>query len=197
MCGRYTLFTDEDSAEINRIIEQVNRKYPENNFKTGEIFPTNSAPVLVQEKSSLSPTLMNWGFPHFKGSGVIINARAETAEEKRMFRESLKQRRCVIPSTGFYEWKQDQTKQKYLFRLPHLNVLYMAGIYNVFKGEPRYVILTTEANSSIADVHHRMPVVLPQDKLMDWVFDENKAAEIAQDIPPMLEKQPAEHIPRS
>lgn len=96
MCGRYTLFTDEDSAEINRIIEQVNRKYPENNFKTGEIFPTNSAPVLVQEKSSLSPTLMNWGFPHFKGSGVIINARAETAEENGYIASALVLTAAVI-----------------------------------------------------------------------------------------------------
>lgn len=148
------------NEEIRNIIEEVNEKYYGSNIKTGEIYPTNTAPVLVAKGQQLEPAPLIWGFPHFKHSGVIINARAETAEEKKMFKSSLLERRCVIPSTGFYEWMHNNTKQKYLFNLSDTPTLYMAGFFNEFKDEKRFIILTTDANPSISDVHSRMPVVL-------------------------------------
>ncbi|RPF47698.1 putative SOS response-associated peptidase YedK [Hydrogenoanaerobacterium saccharovorans] len=190
MCGRYSLFTDEQNEEIRNIIEEVNKKYYGSDIKTGEIYPTNIAPVLVAKGQRLEPAPLIWGFPHFKGSGVIINARAETAEEKRMFRDSLIRRRCVIPSTGFFEWQHDESKQKYRFNLSDTSTLYMAGFYSEFKGERRYIILTTDANQSTADVHNRMPVVLQKSMLNDWVFDSDKALSILHRVPPMLTKVP-------
>ena len=115
MCGRYTVFTEEEVIEMREIINEVNQRYintPEHAaMKTGEIFPTNIAPVLALEKNALEAMLMNWGFPKWQGEGVIINARSETAMEKPMFRNSLGTRRCVIPSTGFYEWKHEGEKK--------------------------------------------------------------------------------------
>lgn len=188
MCGRYTLFTEEQTEDIRNIIREVQEKQPENNMKSGEIFPTNTAPILKAEGGQLGADLAIWGFPKFDGKGVIINARSETAEQKKMFRESLLTRRCVIPSTGFYEWSQDERKQKYLFRLPDTTALYMAGFYNEFKGERRYVILTADANSSISDVHNRMPVVLDRSSLIDWVFDTEKALNYLHQVMPLLVK---------
>ena len=178
MCGRYSLFTDEQNKEILKIIQEVSAKHPSVEMKTGEIFPTNIAPILKQENGSIHPDAAIWGFPHFKNKGVIINARSETAFEKKMFRESLIFRRCVIPSTGFYEWSQDEAHQKYRFLLPQSNVLYMAGIYNEYKGEQRYVILTTEGNESIREIHHRMPVVLLPNQIEQWIEDSNSTSEI-------------------
>lgn len=169
MCGRYTLFTDTDSREIMRIIQEVSRRHPEREVKTGEIFPTNAAPVLLRQGAHIQADVFGWGFPKFGGSaGVIINARSETAQDKPMFRNSLLFRRCVVPSTGFYEWSQDRAHQKYLFTRPGDSALYMAGLYNVFDGQPRYVILTRAANSWMRDIHHRMPVILPPDQLESW-----------------------------
>ena len=105
---------------------------------------TNTVPVLTADKLNLSPKPLVWGFPKFTGSGVIINARVETAGEKKTFRESLLTNRCIVPSTGFYEWNAQ--KKKYLFRLPGEQVLYMAGISKEYDGTQRYVILTTSAN---------------------------------------------------
>lgn len=189
MCGRYSLFLDEDIAELQRIVRETEGKLQgKAALKTGEIYPTNMAPILTG--SSLSPEPAAWGFPGFKGSGVIINARVETAAQKRMFAESLVSRRCVIPSTGFYEWKKEGTeKQKFLFRIPEKKLLYMAGLYKEFQGERRYIILTTEPNSSIADVHNRMPVVLPEDMLAAWVMDEDMAEQILKGVPPLLSRQ--------
>lgn len=189
MCGRYTLFTEEQTEDIRNIIREVQEKQPENNMKSGEIFPTNTAPILKAEGSQLGADLAIWSFPKFDGKGVIINARSETAEQKKMFRESLLTRRCVIPSTGFYEWSQDERKQKYLFRLPDTTALYMAGFYNELKGERRYVILTADANSSISDVHNRMPVVLDRSSLIDWVFDTEKALNYLHQGLPLLVKR--------
>lgn len=168
MCGRYSLF-DEQDTEIREIIAKINKKYPAQPVKTGEIFPTDTAPVLILEREALTPRPLIWGFPKIQGKGVIINARAETAEEKKIFRDSLLTRRCMIPSTGFYEW--DEQKRKYLFCLPGERTLYMAGIFQEYDGISRYVILTTAANASMKHVHHRMPVVLPKSKMSMWMTD--------------------------
>jgi len=87
MCGRYN-FTVEQNEEIIEILEKLNAKFQGKEVRTGEVFPTNQAPILIEEKREVSPTLSIWGFPKFDQKGVILNARAETAFEKRTFRES-------------------------------------------------------------------------------------------------------------
>lgn len=173
MCGRYVVFTDKEIYEMNQIIKEVNDKYGEDSMPSGEIFPTNRAPVFVAAEGGYGTELMTWGLPQYKGSGVIINARAETAKEKRTFNDALRLRRCVIPSTGFFEWTHDTAikKEKYLFNQPDSPMLYMAGLYNPMPGEdlPRYVILTTEAYDSMREIHDRMPVILHKDEILDWI----------------------------
>lgn len=190
MCGRYGIFMDDETSEIADILSAVNQKYDNAKVKIGEIFPTNLAPVLLAQKDTLSPELFKWGFPNFKSKGILINACAETALQKKTFQDSVYTSRLVIPSTGFYEWKHDTGKQKYLFRLPNTPVLYMAGLYREYEGQMCYVILTANANSSIADIHNRMPLVLEKEKLKDWVFDTDAALNLLHEVPPQLIKQP-------
>ena len=187
MCGRYFIDGDDLPEELERILEELNRKNTPENLKTsGEIFPSDVVPVLANSRrQDVQPFAMRWGYS-FPGGRPVINARAETAPDKPMFRQCLEQRRCVIPSTGFYEWAADKTK--YRFRLPGEDALYMAGLYNEFAGEPRYVILTTAANESIADVHNRMPVVLPRARIAEWIGGLGAAMEILRAVPPMLER---------
>lgn len=191
MCGRYSLFTDEENQEIMRIVKSLDTRYPANNMKHGEIYPTNTAPILSLQQDIIKPELSVWGFPRFGSKGVIINARSETADERPMFKKSLHTRRCVVPSTGFYEWSQNGSKTKYRFRLPEAQALYMAGIYNEFKGEHKFVILTTGANNSIADVHDRMPVILPKHMIEDWLFSEDFALSYLHAIMPALQREVA------
>lgn len=187
MCGRYQ-FTAEQVAEIQRIAEAINKKYNAGAWRPGEISPSMSAPVLLDSAGGIQPELLTWGYRGPKG--LIINARAETAAERPMFRESVAQKRCVIPSSGFFEW--DRQKRKYLFTLPGEGALYMAGLYDVRAGKPSYVILTTEANASMREVHHRMPLVLAKEQVAPWLAEPEAAGEFLRMTPPQLEKAPAD-----
>ncbi|PKM93692.1 MAG: SOS response-associated peptidase [Firmicutes bacterium HGW-Firmicutes-1] len=196
MCGRYVLFSEKENREIMKIINEIDKRFGSKaNIKTGEVFPTDAAPVLITGDQKLLPTIMNWGFPNFQNKGVIINARSETAIERPTFREALLTRRCVIPSTGFYEWTHPQGKKhkdKYLFTLPGMQMLYMAGLYSTFKIDgqfvSRFVILTTEANASMCEIHNRMPIVLQRNHLEAWVKNTDIALEILQAKSPELER---------
>jgi putative SOS response-associated peptidase YedK len=183
MCGRYN-FTVEQSEEIQEILENINAKFHRNEVKRGEIFPTNMVPVLIEAEGKVLPTLSIWGFPKYNQKGVIINARAETAFEKKMFSDSLLNRRCIIPSTGFYEW--DSKKQKFLFWQKGSRALYMAGMYQYYKEEMHFVILTTNANESMKEVHSRMPLVILRDEIETWIFNRGAVSEFLKGTPPQL-----------
>ena len=193
MCARNVIEPDE--AEIRSIIDEAVKHLGETeNVKTGEIFPTNNAPVLALGENSMRPYIMKWGFPHFRGKGVIINARAETVLEKRTFRESVLSRRCIIPASGFYEWKSNETKHKdkYLFTLPQSGVLYIAGFYNSFIDDGiktnKFIIITTAANKSMSDIHNRMPLVLQKDDIRPWLSNSYAAFKMLSNTPAELEK---------
>jgi Uncharacterized conserved protein len=185
MCGRYTIFTDADERELFEIIAAANLKY--GNFKTGEVFPSDRAPVLTAP-SFREPQVFTWGFPA-RDNKLIINARSETAADKITFRDAVFSRRCIVPSTGFYEW--DSAKKKFHFTLPGAQALYMAGLYTVYGDVARYVILTAEANESMAETHNRMPVVLRRDMLRPWLTNTDDALEILHTAPPELQRAQA------
>jgi len=174
MCGRYTLFDNTNSEEIRQILNILQKKQG-GLIRTGEIFPTNKAPALVLENNKVQPELITWGFPSFQGKGVIINARGETLQEKKMFRTPFISGRCVIPSTGFYEWSHDSQKQKYLFNVPATSALYMAGLYARFDSEYRFVIVTVAANADMQPIHNRMPLVLTHNGVSQWIRNQEQA----------------------
>ena len=143
----------------------------------GDVAPGCAAPVLVDsgtEKAVLRQ--MQWGFPLADSGRLIFNARAESAGEKRMFAHCLRQRRCVVPSTGFYEWSHEG--QQYRFRLPAEQMLYLAGLFDVFEGSERFVVLTCPAVGQVAAIHHRQPVVLRRSEILPWLRDRQSAMEL-------------------
>lgn len=182
MCGRYTIFTEEENIEIREIINHVNERFKDTEeiikMKTGEIFPTNTVPVITAESNNKTVVnLFKWGFPNFKqASGVIINARSETLEEKQTFKKILQTKRCLIPASGFYEWKLIEGKKvKHLIRTANQPLFYMAGLFNSYKdkdGNPytAFVIITTDANKEMSEIHTRMPVILTKEETDLWLL---------------------------
>ena len=179
MCGRYQ-FTAEQCAEIRQIVDAIKRKYGAGQWMPGEICPTAKAPVLVREGSGDAPVLMKWGY-QLPGT-LVINARAETVQEKPLFRRSLAARRCLIPATAFYEWDAD--KRKYQFTLPEEPVFYMAGLFDRRDGEDCYCVLTTAANDSMKPVQNRMPLVVPKRQISAWLTNKDSALSMLAAQPP-------------
>jgi len=127
---------------------------------------------------------MQWGFTNPYKKGLIINARSETAREKNLFADSMANRRCVIPASGFYEW--DRYKARYRFTLPENELILLAGFFREEQGVNRYTILTTEANDSMIRVHERMPVMIGRDEIRPWIYDPSRLSEFLERKQPEL-----------
>lgn len=175
MCGRYTGYTDE-TEELKTIYDLVRAEYSDERLSEGEIYPTNLVPILRATSGRVLYFPAKWGYPGVTRSGVVINARAETVADKPMFTESMRCRRCVIPTTGYYEWSADG--RKYRFNTSGTPMLYLAGLYTPCLDYTRFVVLTTEANASVREVHHRMPVVLRRDEVFSWMTDVHAAFDV-------------------
>ncbi len=165
MCARYFINDDlyETIEEYSKVSESLIRR-------TGDIRPSEKAPVLCAEKEDVIAESFTWGYPGIDGKGLLINARAESVEEKPVFSEGIRNGRILIPVSGFYEWDRD--KNRVSFRLSEEKIFFLAGISALFSGERRFTILTTGANASVKNVHDRMPLMIPKDRISDWFFSE-------------------------
>ena len=172
MCGRY--YMDDDTIrEIERWLERLDCEISEEllaQVPRGEVCPSCSALAITGRKKRLLPELMDWGFPKYEGKGLIINARAESVKEKRIFQDGIRHRRCVLPARHYYEW--DAGKEKVTFSGTRDTVLYMAGFYRKYQNRDCFVILTTNANASVQAVHDRMPLILRPDEVEKWIFED-------------------------
>jgi putative SOS response-associated peptidase YedK len=167
MCGRY--FVEMSDDELREIAEKARQKlqseYREITLKaSGEIYPTDTVAVMTAP-DEISP--MIWGFT-FAVKKLLINARFETFTEKPTFRDCA---HCVIPASGYFEWKRDTNpKTKYAFSAES-SPLFLAGLYKkeAEKPLPSFVILTREAEGVAAGIHHRMPVIIPRRFTEEWI----------------------------
>ena len=175
MCGRVQLDLELNSLAMQRLCDLLAKEFPDNTIKSGEKYPSDLLPIFTRGDDKPKLHLMNWGFPFPGSKKLVINARSETAATKPMFKKSMEQYRCIIPTTGFYEWTHDREKIKYLFRLSQEPILYLAGLYRRYDDKERFVILTQGANDSIIDVHGRMPVIIPEKQIRAWLNDKSAA----------------------
>jgi len=177
VCGRYCIASEDNIEELNRIIEEINRKtsFAEyaGKMKLGPIAPSDIAPVVANSVSRVPHSYpMRWGFTRPDGKGLIINARSETAQERIMFRKPLLERRCLIPATCYFEWeKRGKERIPYAIRTQDGGLMYMAGFYRYEAGGalPAVVILTCTPAEEIAFIHDRMPVILPRALQAQWL----------------------------
>ena len=190
MCGRFYV-DDETAKEIERLTREVDERI-KREAKTGDIHPTEMAVVLSAEHGEIVRNEMRWGFPGIKEAKAIINARAESALEKKMFRQNVLSRRLIIPAAGFYEWNRNREKVTFTAgeaKEKKSSVLYMAGFYGCMEGENRFVILTTAANASMQEVHNSMPVILEREEIEAWLFQSERLEELLKKVPAPLVKK--------
>ncbi|WP_417273409.1 SOS response-associated peptidase [Celeribacter halophilus] len=184
MCGRFALSLPDDA--MARLFEAVpaNDLPPIPNFN---ICPSTQIHVIYHENDQRRLVPMRWGFvPHwYKSAGdgpLLINARAETIAEKPAFREACRRRRCLIPADGFFEWHRPDGGEKlpwYIQPAGEGPMVY-AGIWQDWEQDgvrrASCAIVTTEATGRMAEIHHRIPVILQVGDWAKWLGEEGHGA---------------------
>ena len=175
MCCRY--WADE-SPEIREIVEEMNRsslveKWEKTTEITtrGEVRPTNVTPVIASSRSGRKAVFpMRWGF---SGRTLLLNARVETAPVKETFKEAWAAHRCIVPASGYFEWERVAGKKragdKYMIRPKGSRMTWLCGLYRIEDGLPAFVILTRVPGEGIRFIHDRMPLILPDDCVDEWI----------------------------
>ncbi|OPX87626.1 SOS response-associated peptidase [Pelotomaculum sp. PtaB.Bin117] len=166
MCGRFTLSTEPDELRIHFMLEESFEHTPQYN-----IAPGADIPVIINNSGVRKVSLMHWGLvPRWskdkKAGYKMINARAETVEQKPAFRDAFMRRRCLVPADGFFEWRREGGKKAPMYiTLPGKSLFAFAGIWDCWKAPDGKIInscsiITTAANALMRDIHDRMPVIL-------------------------------------
>lgn len=197
MCGRYAQNTDPKKLAKEFKVADVPAVEPRYN-----IAPTQEVLGVSESPDGREMTFYKWGLvPSWaKDASMgarLINARSETVQEKPAFRAAFKQRRCIIPADGFYEWQRTEgRKQPFFFRMRDERPFGFAGLWEGWEGEGGQVInsctiLTTEANEVLRPVHDRMPVILHPDEYEVWLDTDVRKLDL---IKEMLRPYPAEEM---
>lgn len=182
MCGRYTVIELHSLPDILGTMVRFDDLFAEGPPDPRyNVAPSQFVPIVVGGGDGPELRWAQWGFqpPWFRGSSKQpppINARAETLLEKPMFRGAVAKGRCLIPANGFFEWKTvpGRAKQPMYIRLKGGGLFTFAGLYTGARedsGEERLscAIVTCGPNELMAQIHHRMPVLLPAEGARRWV----------------------------
>jgi putative SOS response-associated peptidase YedK len=186
------MFDPEDLGQKLELGELPPDLKSNSNISPGTIIP------VVLDAVDRSVKMFRWGLIPGWAKDVsvgykMINARAETIDEKPSFRVAFQRRRCLIPADGFYEWKVEEgCKYPYLFTLKERKPFTFAGLWETWRSQEGGVInsctiITTEPNSLVAQYHDRMPVILEDKLRWRWLEDGSK-----EDLKAMLVPCPAE-----
>lgn len=189
MCGRYVLINGkmvlQSFAKLHLgSMQDVFRDLPRYNAA-----PMQKMPVVAVRHGELTVGNMQWWLvPHWSKDGKIkattFNAKSETIDQSKLFTPYFKSSRCLIPADAFYEWKMitAREKQPMCIRMKEEKPFFFAGLFSVWKNEqgeefPSFAILTTGPNKLMAEIHTRMPVILPGKLFDEWLDRENKDVE--------------------
>ena len=195
MCTRF--YIKESDPALTPILEEAvkspltsrfHRKAASPLVTSGEVCPTNLAAAIATNRSGEPAVFpMRWGFALEGRSAPMVNARVETASEKVLFRELWKAHRCVIPASWYFEWQQlpaedgrSRDSTKFAIQPRDSALTWLCGLYRIEDGLPAFVILTRESGKSVAEIHDRMPLIIPRKAVRAWVNPGKKAEDIIQ-----------------
>jgi len=170
MCGRFLI-----DYEFRDLIKRYNLSKYKGSLKKGEIYPSQKVLTIVGKYA----IAMAFGFDFSWSKRRIINARSETIFEKKTFKELINQKRCIVPVSAYYEWqgKGDEKIKHEIFDASE-SIMSIAGLYNVFVDQEnhktyQFTLLTKDANESVREIHHRMPVIIKKEDTEEWLFSKN------------------------
>ena len=197
MCGRYALYGPVKRKRVeDRWFDELAAFGSSYN-----IAPTETAPVMRVVDGRPAVALLRWGLiPYWAKDAAIgnrlINARADTLTEKPAFRDAYRTRRCLVPASGFYEWKKiPGGKQPWYVTSADGTMLAFAGLWERWRpagGEPvlSFTIITTDANDPLKGIHDRMPAILWPGDFDAWLKTPDPSGLLRPCQPEMLTAYP-------
>ena len=181
MCGRFELKTKFD--KLPNILKQYYPSGLHTKYATQDLIRPTDPVLVIKNEGIIKTTFMYWGFispwakdPYDKDRPRPFNARLETVKEKKLFSESWKYKRCLIPASGFFE-------KKYRFRKENYETFWLGGIWSKWTSPDgteleSCCVLTTEPNKLVKPLHNRMPVVVPNRYAEEWIEQVKHADEL-------------------
>ncbi len=191
MCTRF--YVEPEIDEIKEMIEKIAKTKLAHRFiaagsrihDSGEIRPTDVVPVIAPGKDgerSVFP--MRWGF-QFPGRSLLVNARSETAGVKPSFKEAWEKHRCIIPASWYFEWEhltsssgKKKTGDKYMIQPRNSRMTWLCGLYRIEEDLPVFTVLTRAPSEELGKIHDRMPLILPEEKISEWIDPGAKPEEL-------------------
>lgn len=166
MCGRLNVIDDPLVQWIADVLgitftTQTNR----------DLRPTQQVETIAATGPAARQLTTTWGIKPTWAKKLLINAQAETVAEKPTFRQAFKAQRCIVPCTGWYEWRDEggSRKQRYAFSHEDGTPCLMAGIWFGQPASAELVTLTTEPTAPCAEIHHRMPLLIQPEQVDLWL----------------------------
>ncbi len=189
MCGRFTLTRREAeslAAELGVPVESLPDYRPRYN-----IAPTDAHWIVRMKYEDRELLPARWGLINSwakdgKRAAQQINARAETVSTRSVFKEAFSKRRCVVPADGFFEWVGAKGARRPIwFHRADGGLILFAGLYESWRPKPdvwerTFTIITTGPNQVVEPVHDRMPVILPEGKVDEWLYTGHVEADALQ-----------------
>ncbi|MBO5550570.1 MAG: SOS response-associated peptidase [Lachnospiraceae bacterium] len=192
MCTRFyiDLMNDKDK-EIREVIRAAEQSLLADKFRnklskplvtSGEVRPTDVAAVIAPGRSKAKAVFpMKWGFT-LKGIGKpLVNARVETTAIKPTFKDAWRSHRCIIPASYYFEWEhfkspdgKTKTGNKYAIQPKGKSITWLCGLYRFENEYPVFTVLTREPSEELSRIHDRMPLILPENLIDDWINPDTK-----------------------
>jgi putative SOS response-associated peptidase YedK len=179
MCGRY-MITSAFEAMASLFEATLDDLGPEG--LRLNVSPTEPVPVAVSHDGDRILLPMRWGLlpPWYRAANerpLLINARAESIARTPAFRDAVRERRCLLPADGFYEWQGDKgARTPFVVRPYDGGMLAFAGVWQEWRGQPTCAIVTCDANATLAPIHDRMPVIVAPDDFALWLGEAGPGA---------------------
>ncbi len=177
MCGRFVISYTYD--ELLAFLDDEFSPYEirhQLSLPDYNIAPSKDIVAIISGRDKYRVGTIKWGFKPFeKFKYPIINVRSETIDEKPIYRHSFQSKRCLILANGFYEWRQNGHQKQPHYIKPKKDTMFVfAGIYTQYEDrehQPHFsvAIVTKEANQTMEELHHRMPVLLTKEAADTWL----------------------------
>ncbi|NCD32531.1 MAG: SOS response-associated peptidase [Spartobacteria bacterium] len=165
MCGRFAACVTAD--ELEAIFTAL--FFEEDLIADVNVAPSQRAGAVLSHQGRCVYRSMTFGVMPHVAAAPVINARMETLDEKPLFSHAFQTHRCLIPVSGFYEWKD---RQPYYFYCEPCRPLLLGALYYV-SSAPSFVVITRDAAPCISDIHHRMPLLVHPDRATTWLSTED------------------------